>query len=311
MFQWDDLRLFIAAARFGSFTEAAKQVGADTATVSRHVGRLETALKATLFVRSPSGLKLTATGRRLYADGQHAEQAMVAVERNLQDDNLEGTVRISTSEGFGGRVLAPALAELSRIKPDLRIELAANAGFLSPTLREVEIAVTLNAPKEARLIVEPLTEYRLGLFCADSYAAQRGHPQTVDDLLDHRIVGYVDDLIYTSELRYLAEIHPLLTPSISSSSINAQRRMVMAGAGIGVLPYFLADGLQPVLPEAVALTRRFWVSTHKDVAATSRARFLRRWLQDVVKDRARLLLELPPGQPPEQPEAGAGMRAVS
>ena len=65
MYDWDDLRIFIAAARAGSLGGAAQRLGVDAATVGRRVARLESALKSTLVVRSTTGLQLTAAGAQL------------------------------------------------------------------------------------------------------------------------------------------------------------------------------------------------------------------------------------------------------
>jgi DNA-binding transcriptional LysR family regulator len=103
-------------------------------------------------------------------------------------------------------------------------------------------------------------------------------------------VGYVEDLIYAPELRYLDEIHPGLRPSLASSSIQAQREMIAAGGGIGVLPCFMAQGLATVLPDRVQLRRRFWIGAHRDVSDTSRVRALRHWLKELVATQKALLL---------------------
>lgn len=278
MFDWDDVRIFIAAARAGSLGGAATRLGIDAATVGRRVARLESALKSTLVVRSAQGLQLTAAGAQLLQVGLEAETAMDAAGRIAQPDVVAGTVRISASEGFGGVVLAPALAGLHAGRPGLRIELAASSGFLSPSRREVDMAITLSAPDSTRLIVEPLTPYQLALYAAPAYLTQRGAPGGIDDLGGHDIVGYVDDLIYAPELRYLDEVKPGLTPHLASSSIRAQRDIIAGGGGIGVLPCFLAEGLERVLPD-VLIQRRFWLSTHREVHDTARLRAVRGWIK--------------------------------
>jgi len=289
MYDWDDLRIFIAAARAGSLGAAGLQLSIDTATVGRRVARLESALKSTLLVRSPSGLQLTATGAQLLQIALDAETVMENVARVTRPDVVGGTVRISTAEGFGGVVLAPALPELSRQRPGLRIELAAQTGFLSPSRREVDMAITLSAPDTGRLIVEPLTAYQLALYAAPEYLARRPPPRGVEELRSHQVVSYVDDLIYTSELRYLDEVLPNLAPTLSSSSIQAQRAIIAAGGGIGVLPCFMADGLVRQLASEVLIERRFWLSTHADVHDTARIRAVRTWLRELV-DLKRALL---------------------
>ena len=288
MFDWDDVRIFIAAARAGSLGGAATRLGIDAATVGRRVARLESALKSTLVVRSAQGLQLTAAGAQLLQVGLDAETAMDAAGRIAQPDVVAGTVRISASEGFGGVVLAPALAGLHAARPGLRIELAASSGFLSPSRREVDMAITLSAPDSTRLIVEPLTPYQLALYAAPAYVTQRGAPNGIDDLGGHDIVGYVDDLIYAPELRYLDEVKPGLTPHLASSSIRAQRDIIAGGGGVGVLPCFLAEGLERVLPD-VLIQRRFWLSTHREVHDTARLRAVRGWVKALCEANVALL----------------------
>src|SRR4051795_7171841 len=101
MFDWDDLRVFLAAARAGSLGVAGQRLSIDTATVGRRVARLESALKSTLLTRSQAGLQLTAAGAQLLAIAIDAESTMVAAARVTQPDVVAGTVRISAAEGFG------------------------------------------------------------------------------------------------------------------------------------------------------------------------------------------------------------------
>ena len=108
----------------------------------------------------------------------------------------------------------------------------------------------------------------------------------------HRLVGYIPDLLYAPELRYLAEIEADLAATVRSSSINAQHRMIAAGAGIGVLPCFIGDAdkwLVPVLPER-RITRSFWLVTHKDTHNLTRVRAFKDWLTALIsRERGRLL----------------------
>lgn len=300
MLQWDDLRFFLAASRHGSFSNAASHTGADTATVSRRVARLETALKATLFVRSASGLKLTSLGRAILNECEMMEAMAAKVGETNAQNRISGTVRLSVSEGFGTAILAPSLPALQRENPGLTIEMAANAGFLSPSTREVDIAVTLSAPNDSRLIIEPLTEYRLGLFTSETYMRRCGKPRRIDDLAVHAIVGYVDDLIYAPELRYLDEILPELRTSIASTSIQAQQTIIKNGGGVGVLPLFLGNGLTRLFPHKISLSRKFWLSVHREIAETARARKVRQWLRYAVESKAEELGVRPQRNKPPQ-----------
>ncbi len=289
MNDWDDLKVFVAAARAGSQTAAARRLGIDAATVGRRIARLESSLRTTLFVRSAQGLDLTASGARLFEIGLNAEAAMSQGAQIGETDAVGGTVRISVAEGFGATVLAPALAGLHRQRPNLRIELAAQPGTLSPTRREADMAVTLDTPTDARLFVEPLTDYQLALYGAPDYLSQVGAPASIAELSRYDLVGYIDDLIYASALKYLEELDPTLRPTLSSSSIRAQQQIIAAGGGIGVLPCFMAEGLTRVLADQVLLTRRFWMSAHRELSNTTRLKTLRDWLKSLVVEQRSVL----------------------
>lgn len=292
MLDWDDLRVFLASARTGSFKEGARRLGLDATTVARRVQRLEDSLRTTLFVRSPRGLQLTAAGSNLLEASQGVETAVGRLGEADSVGASMGVVRLSTSEGFGAHVLAPAVPALLDSRPGLRLELVANAGYLSASNREVDVAVTLGPPSSSRLMVEPLTDYTLGLYGAPRYLARRGRPRAIEDLTAHAFVGYIDDLIYANELRYLREIHPDLRVRTTSSSIRAQLELTRAGAGLCVLPHFMGQGdadLEPVLPDRVALKRTFYMSLHRELSENLRIRVVRDWLLASVKNQAGLL----------------------
>lgn len=283
MFDWDDIRIFITAARAGSLSLAGQRLGIDAATVGRRLARLETALKATLVVRSPSGLTLTAAGSQLLETTHAAEMAMETAASAVRLDPISGTVRISAAEGFGGVVLAPALPQLLSQYPGLNVELAATSGFLSPSRREVDMAITLSPVPSPRLIVEPLTSYQLCLYAAPDHPAAQLSSLSLDDLDQFDLVGYIDDLIYAPELNYIDEIRPNLRQKLSISSIHAQRNVIASGGGIGIIPCFMAQGLVRLLPNQILIQRNFWLHSHRDIHNTTRMKTVRRWLKSVTK----------------------------
>jgi DNA-binding transcriptional LysR family regulator len=293
MTDWDDLRVFLAAARGASFADAALRLRMDATTVARRIQRLEEGLKARLFVRSPRGLQLTSTGAALMEASLGIEEAVDRVGAIEALSGATGVVRLSASEGFGAHVLAPAAPAFLAERPGLSLELVANAGFLSASSREADLAVTLGRPQSSRLSVERLTDYALGLYGAPAYLAVRGRPAKPEDLPEHDLVGYIDDLIYAPELRYLSEVLPGLKARTTSSSIRAQLELAKAGAGLCVLPHFMAGGdpgLEPVLASDVRLVRTFWVSVHRDLQEARRLRAVRAWLFETVAAKKEALL---------------------
>jgi DNA-binding transcriptional LysR family regulator len=282
---WNDYHAFLAIARHGQLGRAAQAIGVNATTMGRRLRRLEASVGATLFEQTREGQVLTQAGETLLSAVEQMDQAASAIDRQSGGKGLEGNVRISVSEGFGNGILARHLGDFARRHPELDIDLVASNGFLSPSRREADIAVMLSRPRAGPLMAGKLTDYTLRLYATQDYLSRHGTPIAAVDLTcGHRLIGYIPDLLYAPELRYLAELHPDLAANLRSSSILAQHRMIAAGAGLGVLPCFIGDqdaDLLPVLPELV-ITRSFWVVTHKDTHTLARIRAVKDWLTQVV-----------------------------
>jgi DNA-binding transcriptional LysR family regulator len=276
-FDWDDLRFFLAVARVGRLTVAARRLGADHATVSRRITALEESLKAKLFERRPQGYALTEHGERLLGKAEAIETQALAVSSEIggADLALSGTVRIGAPDGFGTMFLAPRAAALAAQYPDLEIQLIAMPRLLSLSKREADVAISLAPPKEGKIVARRLTDYRLGLYSTADYLARSAPVSRADDLHEHQVIGYIDDLIFTPELDYLDEVSKGLRARLQSSNLVAQMNATVAGAGVCVLPHFMAatePRLVPVLPETVSITRSFWLIVHADLKDIARIR---------------------------------------
>ncbi|MCU6455359.1 LysR family transcriptional regulator [Sphingomonas sp. A2-49] len=290
---WDDLQDFLRVARAGRIARAAAAAGIDATTLARHLRRLEATLGQTLFEQTREGQALTAAGEALLVAAEAMERAAAGIAAQHADpDRLTGLLRVSVSEGFGTWFVAHHLRDFTAMHPELTVDLVASSGFLSPSKREADVAVLLARPQTGPLVSSKLTDYALGLYASDLYAARRPLPVEAAAVRDHPLIGYVPDLLYAPELRYLAEIEEGLSPGIRSSSINAQYRLVAAGAGLGVLPRFIGDAdrsLRRVLPDRT-IRRSFWLVTHQDTRDARRVRAFRDWLTGVVAaQRARFV----------------------
>lgn len=269
-FDWDNLRYFLAVARSGRLTAAARALGQDHTTVSRRIAALETAFGSPLFERQPQGYRLTKAGTQLMGFAENIERTTIRASKELSGAGaaIAGSVRIGAPDGFGGSFLAPRLGRIVERHPDLQVELIAMPRMFSLSKREADIAISLHCPKEGRLYARKLTDYRLVLYAAPAYVAAHSLPQSVADLPQHRLIGYADEYIFSPELDYLPQISSGLKARIRSSNLIAQLYATLAGAGICVLPCFLAaphPELVPVLPDQVALDRTFWLITHADM----------------------------------------------
>lgn len=287
---WDDLRIFLVLARAGLVSQAAAELDMDPTTVSRRVQRLEKAVGQTLLIRERAGPRLTEAGRRLLADAEAVERTAGALESATEAPRA--ILRVSATEGFGTWFIAHHVGAFALEHPNVQVDLVATSGFLSPSKRETDVAILLARPRRGPLVTRKLSDYALRLYASAAYLADAGPIHEAGDLRRHPLVGYIPDFLYAPELDYLGEIAPGIEPTLRSSSINAQYRMIASGAGVGVLPRFIGDTddtLVPVLPE-VTIRRAFWLSTHRETRRLDHVDRFVAWLAGLTSRRQRQLV---------------------
>jgi DNA-binding transcriptional LysR family regulator len=268
MADWDDLRVFLAVARTESLSGAGKLLRLDPATVGRRIVKLEEALGARLFVKSPQGYGVTEAGLRLLPHAEAAEQAVQAAADDLRGGagGLSGQVRIGAPDGCANYLLPQVVAAICDDNPGLEVQIVALPRVINLSKREADMVIAVSPPTAGRLTVQRLTDYHLHLAASLAYLDRHGTPQRRENLTAHRIVGYIPDMIFDKELDYLAEIGVTEVP-LASNSVPVQLNWLRHGAGIGMVHDFAlpsAPELVKVLPVEVSLTRAFWLIRHAD-----------------------------------------------
>jgi len=296
---WEDGRLFLAVARAGQMLGAAKALGINQATLSRRMSALEASLGASLLIRRTNGCELTEEGEALAASLERAEAELLQAQARFggAGSEISGTVRIGAPDGFGVSFLAPRLAHLSDRHPGLTIQLVPVPQAFSLSKREADIAVMVGRPEQGRLVASKLTDYTLSLYASRDYADRHGLPETTDGLRSHRLVGYVEDLIYAPTLNYTASFWSGWRSRIEISSATGQLEAVRAGAGIGVLHDYLAAGrndLVSVLPDVV-VQRAYWIVYHESLRGLARIKAATGFLNEAVRAEAGRFVRAPRG----------------
>ena len=279
---WDNLRFFLELARSGTLQSAARRLAVDHTTVARRIQALEKQVGSPLFSREAGGHRLTEAGRRLQPQVEAMENAFRSVESAApaSHEGLSGVVRIGATEGFGTVVLAPQLALFAGRHPKLVIDLLAMPRLVNLSRREADIVISLERPARGPVVVTKLTDYTLRLYASTAYLAQHGAIRTRDDLL------------FSKELQYLDELHKPDTFALRSTSILAQHAAVAAGAGIAVLPAFIAErdaSLAAVLPQQAQFTRTFWMSMPAETKHLGRMQAVWTFVRETVEAQRSVL----------------------
>jgi len=272
---WDDLRVFLAVHRTGSFAAAARALAVNPATVGRRMSALEDGLGTRLFERTTAGPRITTEGRQALGHALAIEARMVELGAALTDrETLAGRVRLSTSELLAPSLVRP-LKVLQARHPELAVDLAIGPGATSLASGEAELALRIRqvetAPASGASLARRVA--RVGMSAWASPAYLEAHPAGVLEHPDqHRVVRYNEDAPFDPGAGYI-DAHPFQV-ALWTNHMPVVAEAVRAGLGIGVL---LDAYAQEVGPELVRVSEPLievgvWLAMRREMRDVARVR---------------------------------------
>jgi len=266
---WDDLRVFLAVARKESLSHAGRGLKMDPATVGRRIARLEEKLAARLFEKSPQGYALTEAGQGLVEHASAAERAVIEVLEDTREASryLSGSIRIGAPDGVSNYLLPQVVAAICDDNPGLEVQIVALPRVFNLSKREADMAITVSPPETGRLTVQKLTEYHLHLAASRRYLGRNPPIRTLNDLRQHRLIGYIPDMIFDRELDYLGVLGDAARASLMSNSFSVQLNWARLDAGVCIVHDFAIPTypeLRKILTDQVSLARSFYLIRHAD-----------------------------------------------
>ncbi len=194
MLDWNDIRFFLAVARTGSTSAAARAIGVNQTTVARRITEMERALGARLFDRRPEGVRIRPDAAELFQTAERIE-AEVAAFQALGSGLGRGLsrIRVTTNEPLANAIMAPAIAAFRNRISDVQIDLLVTPRQLDLARGEADVALrAAPLPADSDLIARRVGEASWGIYCSQDYARDHGAPQKTADLAG-RDVLMVDD----------------------------------------------------------------------------------------------------------------------
>ncbi len=278
MRNWDDIRFFLALARAGSLSAAAKSLAVDQSTVFRRLRSLETHLGAQLFDRRHHGkYELTAAGDSLFLRAGEIESTTYNIEREVQGQDLQlsGRIRVTTPEDIAVVLLPPLLAEFKRLYPSIAIELLTANRFFNLSRGEADVAIRPgDHGAEGRIVPREVCSIWFGLFATEQYLRARGKPRHEVDLDRHHLIGWSGEL-GDKAFGEIIDERKNQAEAYGSNSLMAQRAMAEQDLGIALLPEFVGDHsnqLVRVMPRLRIDSGQIWILHHDDLRRAARVR---------------------------------------
>ena len=240
---WSLIRSFLAVAKEGSLSGAARAIGISQPTLGRHIRQTEKLLGVSLFQRVATGLQLTETGQALLQPAQdmQAAAARLGMAASARSGAMSGTVRLTASRVIAHYVMPGLIAQLRRDEPAIQIELVPSDTAENLLFGDVDIAVRMFRPTQLEIITRQIGALPLGLYAAKSYLTQRGMPTTRTALERHDFVGFDrDDRI----MRVMKDVGLLVDRRFFPVRCDDQLvyiNLIRAGCGIGGMLRVIGD----------------------------------------------------------------------
>lgn len=273
---WDDVRFFLAIHRAGSLSGAAKPLRVTQPTCGRRLAALERSLGLRLFDRTPDGLCITDEARTLLEAALRMEQSAeeLTLRATVSDRDLEGVVRIATTELFACSFLVDALAHVRVTYPRLSMELVLSNVETDLLRREADVAVRFgphgSRPKPPALVARKLGDEPFLLYGADAYLRRASSPADPNDLVGHDVVVYAGG---HPAAAWCAKAFARSKMALSVPNMLVSGAAIAAGLGLGVLPQRAARLFPPLRPLSPVIARGTgWLIVHPDLRRVPRIR---------------------------------------
>lgn len=270
--EWSDVKIFLAIARTGTLGAAARALRLSHPTIGRRLRALEDATGQVLFQRTADGFVLTEEGTAILPLAEQMEDGALAMERRLagEQQELEGTLRVSSADWFGAHVLPPVIAEYSRKYPHVEIEVLTGTRLFNLAQREADVAFRI-VPFEGHDIVQR----RLARMPYGVYVANSSVDPIEGDGAGNRLIAMDTSTGAFPDIDWLKNRFPNAGVVLRSNNRNVHAQMCGSGLGIAVLPRPVGDQNPAIRRLALSEDpphRDIWMGYHRDLRRLQRLR---------------------------------------
>ncbi len=281
---WDNLQVFLTIARTGRVSAAARRLGVEHTTVSRRLEVLEKELGVPLFYRTTTGYLLTPHGKNVVASAETMERAAIAVAGRAREGSgaVAGRVRLALAPEFASHWLAPELPAFRAKYPQIELQILVGTRERDLTRGEAELSIQSPRPRQQGLVAVRIAHTTAALYASKALIGNgRLWVTSVEALRGFSLLVYTPPYQMLQQAKWFQAILSFAPIGLETNSTHALLAAARAGAGIAVLPRFVAreDDDLIAVSDNVA-DHDVWLITHpefrRDPKVRATADFLKR-----------------------------------
>ena len=253
------MRVFVTVVDLGSQSAAADHLDLSRPVVSRYLAELEDWIGARLLHRTTRKLSLTAAGSETLPRCRQLLELCSDMQAAVSepDDAPRGLLRLRVSTSFGQAQLAEAIAEYVQRYPLVTVDLQMLDRTVNLVDERIDLAIRTSNDLDPNLIARRLTICRSVVCATPAYLREHPAPQKVEDLARHNCLppSYFGKSLWHFE-EHGEHVSVPVHGTITANEASTLLRVTLAGAGVAMLPSYLAGDhirrgeLVRLLPEA-------------------------------------------------------------
>lgn len=237
----NQVAVFVRVVETGSFTAAGAALGIPKSSVSRSVSKLELELGVRLLQRTTRSVHLTDAGHAYYQRVARALSGLEEAESAVSDMQASpsGVVRLTAAVDIGVNVLSGLVARFVRTHPTIHVELVLTGRLINLVEEGVDLAVRAGKLDDSSLVARKVGTLETRLLAAPGYLRRKGTPKTLADLARQDCVLFrARRGRSTWALTGPKGVESVdVTGLVSADDFGFVRQMLLAGAGIGLVPW--------------------------------------------------------------------------
>lgn len=279
---WDDLRLFLAVARSGSISGAAKLLGVQHSTISRRIRQFELKLGARLLERKQGGYELTQAGEHVKEAATNIEREILGVDGALigKDTHLIGSLRVTAINNMASTVLMPMFAEFSTQHPLVKLHIVVSNLDASLAQRDADVAIRLTNSPSDTLIGKRIVTVASTIYGSRSYLEKLQHENREPKWIGVDCCGF-----HKTWTKQACGEQP---HNFISDDTLLTLAAIKENLGVSILPCFMGDAdpaLKRYCEPDPAYDLGLWVLLHPDLKRTARVLAFRDHMISAINEK--------------------------
>ncbi len=279
---WDDLRLFLAVARSGSISGAAKQLGVQHSTISRRMRQFELNLGARLIERKKSGYELTQAGEHVKEAANNIEREILGVDGALigKDSQLIGSLHVTAINNMASSILMPMFAKFSNQHPLINLHIVVSNLDASLVQRDADVAIRLTNSPPDTLIGKRIVTVASTIYGSRSYIEKLRQDNSEPNWIGVDCCGF-----HKTWTNQACGEQP---HNFVSDDTLLTLAAIKENLGVSILPCFMGDAdfaLERYCQPDPAYNLGLWILLHPDLKRTARVLAFREFMANAIYEK--------------------------